>query len=193
MTDVHEINRIDQLGELRADWSRLLAQTRGASFFQTLDWLEVYWRHYGADQKLRTLIVSASGRPVGIVPLVVANEQTKVGTVRVLTYPLHDWGTFYGPIGPDPGAALTAGLEHVRRSRRDWDTVDLRWVGATVTDADETARAMRAVGFQAYKTVWDRAAWIDLGGTWEAYLASRPAKWRNNFRRCERRLAERGR
>jgi len=193
MTHVQEINRVEQLDQFRADWSRLLAQTRGASFFQTLDWLEVYWRHYGADQKLRTLIVSSSARPIGIVPLVVRSERTKVGTVRVLTYPLHDWGSFYGPVGPDPGAALTAGLRHIRRSRRDWDTVDLRWAGATAQHAAETAKAMRAVGLQAYKTLWDRTGLVELAGTWEDYLARRSAKWRSNFRRQERKLAQQGR
>ena len=193
MTHVQEINRIEELGQFRADWRRLLAQTAAASFFQTLDWLEVYWRHYGADQKLRALIVSSSGRPVGIVPLVVRSERTKVGTVRVLTYPLHDWGSFYGPIGPDPGAALTAALQHVRHSHRDWDTIDLRWAGATAQDAAETAKAMGVVGFQAYKTLWDRTALVELGDTWEEYLAGRSSKWRNNFRRQERRLAEQGR
>ena len=59
------------------------------------------------------LVVRADGRPLGILPLVVQRESTRVGRVRTLTYPLHDWGTFYGPIGPNPTATLLAGLRHV--------------------------------------------------------------------------------
>ncbi len=49
---------------------------------------------------------------------------------------------------------------------------------------------MRAAGLQGYETVWDRTAVVDLGGTWDEYLASRDAKWRSNFRRQERKLTE---
>jgi CelD/BcsL family acetyltransferase involved in cellulose biosynthesis len=55
VSDVREINDLDGLAEYRSAWSDLLDQTPGASFFQSLDWLEVYWRHFGAGQKLRVL------------------------------------------------------------------------------------------------------------------------------------------
>jgi len=192
MTDVQEYDCIDELDRLRPVWGALLTQTPGATFFQSLEWLEVYWKHYGEGQKLRTLVVRSSGEPVGILPLVVRRERTRVGWVRVLTYPLDDWGSFYGPIGPAPGATLATGLEHVRRTRRDWDTVDLRWVGGPGTDHGHTAEAMRKVGFRPFRTVWNRTAVVDLADTWDDYLASKTSKWRNNFRRWERRLAARG-
>ena len=192
MSDVHEINDLEALRAYRWAWQNLLDQTPGASFFQSLDWLEVYWRHFGAGQKLRVLAVLSGGRLVGILPLAVCRERTRVGTVRVLTYPLHDWGSFYGPIGPDPGETLSEGLEYVARKRRDWDVLELRWVDAGGLDRGETKQAMQAAGLRTYETVWDRTAVVDLAGTWDDYLASRPAKWRNNFRRQERKLQEQG-
>ena len=192
MTRVREINQIDQLADYRLPWRSLLEQTAGASFFQSLEWLEAYWKHFGAERRLRVLIVSSSAGPIGILPLVVQVEPTKVGRFRVLTYPLHDWGSFYGPIGPDPGITLAAGLEHVRRSRRDWDILELRWVGAAGTDPVHTERAMREAGFQAYQTIWDRTAVVDLSENWNAYFASRNAAWRNNFHRRQKKLARQG-
>jgi CelD/BcsL family acetyltransferase involved in cellulose biosynthesis len=191
MTTVREINRIDDLAEFRHDWHRLWAQTPLASFFHTLDWLEVYWRHYAADQKLRVLIVSDARQPIGVLPLVVTTERTRVGPVRVLTYPLHDWGDTYGPIGPNPAITLAAGLEHIRRTRRDWDLLEFRWLPSD-SDTTTTQQAMRGAGFQAYQTVWTHTAVIDLAGTWDDYLAGRHSKWRNNLNRWERRLRERG-
>ena len=158
-----EINRIEDLAPLGRDWEDLLSQTPGASFFQSLPWLQVYWRHFGAGQKLRVLVVQGEDRPAGILPLVVRRENSKVGPLRVLTFPLHAWGSFYGPVGPDPAATLAAGLEHVRRTRRDWDVLELRWQGAVGADPQQTQRAMTAAGFQAYTTVWDRTAVVDLG------------------------------
>ena len=193
MTSVQEIRRIDDLARWRSDWRALLARTPGASFFQSLEWLETYWRYHGPGQELRTLVVSDDEGPVGILPLVVRREKFRVGSVRVLTYPLNDWGSFYGPIGPNAQETLKAGLDYVRRSRRDWDIVDLRWVGAPDTNPRHTAKAMHAAGWQAYRTVWDRTAVVDLEGTWDNYLASKTSKWRSGFHRNERKLDEQGR
>ena len=100
MIHVEEINDIERLADDRLLWNALLPQTPGAGFFQSLDWLELYWRHFGGEQRLRTLVVRADRQPVGILPLVVRREQTRVGNVRTLTYPLHDWGTFLWPDRP---------------------------------------------------------------------------------------------
>jgi len=167
MTDVQEINEIGQLGDYRSAWQSLLAQTEGASFFRSLQWLEIYWRHFGAGQKLRTLVVSSQGRPIGILPLVVRSERTKIGRVRVLTYPLHDWGSFYGPIGADAEAILTAGLEHIRHSRRDWDIVEPRWVDDSSAEAGQTERAMRSAGFQAGQTITVNRTGEPLNGKYQ--------------------------
>jgi CelD/BcsL family acetyltransferase involved in cellulose biosynthesis len=192
MARVLEINEIDELVAFRHQWGSLLEQTRGASFFQSLDWLEIYWRHFGADQRLRVLLVLNDDRPTGILPLVVRTETTHVGRLRVLTFPLHDWGSFYGPIGLEPRPTLAAGLEHIHRTRRDWDIFELRWQGAPDTKPAETQQAMLAAGFQAYATVWDRVAVAELTGTWDAYWSSRKGAWRRRFRHTERALSEQG-
>ena len=142
MTDVQEIRSIDELGEIRSLWQSLLAETPGASFFQSLDWLEVYWKHFGADQKLRVLVATEAGQPVGIVPLVVHPEATKVGRLRFLTYPLDFWGSFFSwrglRLGPaDPGRtdlwSFSARLTHpaCKRLRPDslpaWPPGASRW------------------------------------------------------------------
>jgi len=192
MPRVSEINRIDQLAQFRQEWQELLRQTAGASFFQSLEWLEVYWRHFGEGQKLRVLTVFVDDRPAGILPLVVQSEKSKVGRVRALTFPLHEWGSFYGPVGPDPELTLTAGLEHIRRTPRDWDILELRWQGAVDTDPGQTQRAMLAAGFQSYATLSNRSAIVDLGGTWDAYWSARKGAWLRRFHHAERKLSEQG-
>jgi CelD/BcsL family acetyltransferase involved in cellulose biosynthesis len=215
---VREINLIDDLAAYRQAWGELLARTRQATFFQSLEWLEIYWRHFAAAQHLRVIVAyDDDGRPTGIVPLTVRLESTKVGRMRVLTYPLHDWGTFYGPIGPNPRQTLAAALEHVHRTPRDWDFLELRWLGQVVpcfdcnvismaggehdescsqaadaARADDTAQAMRDAGFQAYQTVYDRTYIVDLRTTWESYFAGHNRVWRRNYRHAEKKLSEQG-
>ncbi|MBN2474338.1 MAG: GNAT family N-acetyltransferase [Pirellulales bacterium] len=192
MIRVDEVNDIYELAGYRLHWSSLLPQTPNATFFQSLDWLETYWRHFGGNERLRVLVVSSDARPVGILPLVVRTETTRVGPVRVLTYPLHDWGTFYAPIGPNPTATLTAGLRHIRQSRRDFDLFDLRWVDLDGCDRRRTERAMRRAGFDPRKQAWNRAPQVDLSGDWDEYWDSRSKKWRHNVCRLQRRLDEQG-
>jgi CelD/BcsL family acetyltransferase involved in cellulose biosynthesis len=192
MHHVREINDIDALAEYREGWSRLLAETPGATFFQSYDWLAAWWRHFGRRQKIRALLVWEDWELVGILPLVVLREWTKLGCLRVLTYPLASWGSYYGPIGPWPAETLNAALAHVRLTRRDWDFVELRYARDAPEESDLTMHAMRRVGWRPDRTVFGATGMVDLAGTWTDYWSSRTSKWRNNFRRWERRLAEKG-
>lgn len=192
MPSVLEINDVDCLSSHRLLWNHLLSQTRGATFFHSLDWLQTYWRHCGGRQRLRVLVVSSGSEIVGILPLAVRTEPTRVGPVRVLGYPLDDWGTFYGPIGPNPTATLAAGLAHIHQTRRDWDLLDLRNVDASGYDRGRTPHAMRHAGFHPHESAWAHGAVIEIRGSWEEYWQSRTKKLRHNVRRCRQRLLERG-
>ncbi len=192
MSHIVEINSIEQLSTYCLLWKRLLQQTPGASFFQSLDWLEVYWQHYGDRQKLRVLIVSSGDQPIGILPLAVITEKTRIGNLRVLTYPLNDWGTFHGPIGPHPAATLLAGMRHIRQTRRDFDMIDLRWIDTQRHDRDRTARAMQQVGLKATESEWAKAAIVDIDGSWDDYWMARKSHWRTNVRCNAKKLATDG-
>ena len=192
MYEIQEINAIETLAEHRELWQRLLDETADATFFHTLDWLLVYWKHYGAEQRLRTLIVSQDGRPLGILPMVVRHEQRKIGPVAVLTYPLDDWGSFYGPLGPCPAETLEAGLDYFARADRDWDVLDVRWVSDDAQLRRHAEDALAQADLPAEADVRATTALIDLPATWDAYLASLPSKFRNNYKRWLRRVSAQG-
>ncbi len=195
MQTVRELNNVAELAALAPTWNELLRQTPGASFFQSADWLAAYWQHFGARQRLRVLVVYEDDRITGIVPLVVRSSRRRLGGVRVLTYPLDDWASYYGPIGADPAAALTCALRHVRRTPRDWQILELPWVDALGSDAGSTPAALAAAGFDSEVETRHTSALIDLAacGSWDNYWATRQSRWRNNVRRSEKKLAGRGR
>jgi CelD/BcsL family acetyltransferase involved in cellulose biosynthesis len=192
MLTVTELNTLAQLADLRLLWISLLAQTPGATFFQSLDWLSVYWRHFGRHQRLRVLLVEAAGQPIGILPLTVLRDRTKLGRLRYVVYPLHGWGNFFGPVGPNPTATLVTGLRYLSRAMRDWDVLELRGVDHQGVDRGRTALAMRIVGMPPQRQVTRESAQIDLAGGWEQYWASRTSHWRNNVRRSYRKVCEAG-
>jgi CelD/BcsL family acetyltransferase involved in cellulose biosynthesis len=189
---VREYNSVEELAQLRDAWRRLHEQTPQASFFQSLDWLEVYWRHHGARQRLRVLALEDRDATTGILPLVVRRERTKLGSLRFLTYPLDYWGSFYGPIGANPHAVWAAGLDYLRSAPRDWDVLEPRWVGGQQDDRGRLERLLCGAGMQPVVTALDSAAVIELDGTWDEYFSRRTAKWRNNYRRWGRRIDELG-
>jgi CelD/BcsL family acetyltransferase involved in cellulose biosynthesis len=180
--NVVELNRLSDLEPHRPAWSKLLAQTAGHSFFQTLEWLESSWGHYPGRQRLRVLVVQRGDDPIGVVPWCVRTERRRLGKLRVLTYPLNDWGTFYGPIGPDPRTTIRAALRHVADTPRDWDFIDLRW-------ADETADEFLAIGegfreasfnYRARPRMEVRTCRFAKG--WDTYVQSRSRNWRRKMK-----------
>lgn len=192
MSTVQEINSVEQLQHYRLLWRWHLDRTPEANFVQSLTWLETYWRHYGRGGKLRVLVVSADDEPVGILPLVVDTEPTRLGPIRVLTYPLGNWGTFYGPLGSNPTATLLAGLGHIRRTERDWDMMELRWVDFERTDRGRLRSALSWHRLKAKASKWADVSLVETTGSWDRYLSDRSDRWRNNYRRCEKKLACQG-
>ena len=184
MADVIEIGTLEELESYRLVWDSLLPKTPRASFFHTYDWFTTFWKHFGHERKMRVLVIQASGTPIGIVPLCVQRERYQVGNLRVLTYPLSDWGFWYGPIGSNQSASMFMALRHIRDTPRDWDMLDLRWVPAEPTDHTATSRALRAAGWNPEKSAYQESSVIEMTDTdWGGYFANRSKKWRAETRR----------
>ena len=189
---IRELNSIDELNSLAAVWRSLLQQTPNASFFQSLDWLEAYWSHFGGDQQLRVLVVESEHQVVGILPLVRKKESTRLGELSFLTYPMDYWGSFYGPIGPRPFEILAEGINYLSEKGTQRDVLELRWVADDQGQCEHTYEILKLAGFSPTASHLDSTAVINLPETWEDYLASRTSKWRNNLRRWQRKLNELG-
>ena len=193
MAEVVEINSLEELQPYRLLWNSLLPQTPKASFFHTYNWFETYWKHFGNQRRMRVLIVYGAGRPIGIVPFCVQQERYFVGKVRVLTYPLSDWGMWYGPIGPSPTASLLMATRHLRETERDWDLLDLRWIPACKGELRSTGQALQMIGWQPQQREYQKTSNIELCGyDWDSYFGSRSKKWRHETRRQRRALDRRG-
>lgn len=190
MNDVVEINEIEALRSYHLAWTALHAETPRASFFQTLEWLESYWRYASDGQRLRVLIVRSNGRPIGILPLVERTEVTRLGSVRLLTYPLENWGSFFGPIGANQTATLALAMKHIASTPRTWDVFGPKWALHDTADRGCTEQAMRLAGLVPTVEPYAATSSIDFRAfpTWEAYLKSRSKKTRHELLRQRRQL-----
>jgi CelD/BcsL family acetyltransferase involved in cellulose biosynthesis len=193
MADVVEINTLQQLAAYEADWNALFHRTPRASFFQTYEWFVTHWKHFGAGRKMRVLIVRSGETVTGIMPLCIIEEQHRLNIVKVLTYPLSDWGMWYGPLGTHQSATMFMALQHLRKTPRDWDMIDLRWTPYNPAAHDITQRAMTAAGWKPHREVYQQSSLIHFqGNDWEAFFASLNKKWRHEIRRQERNLERLG-
>ncbi|MDZ4656020.1 MAG: GNAT family N-acetyltransferase [Bythopirellula sp.] len=193
MADIVEINDLNQLQTYESAWNALALQTPRASFFHTYNWFVTFWKHFGENRRMRVLIVRSDETVIGIVPLCVVEESHRLNKVRVLTYPLHDWGMWFGPLGPNPSATMFMAFQHIRSTRRDWDMIDLRWSSVDPHDHEVTGRAMSAVGWKPQRHLYQQTSLIRFAKTnWETYLNSLSKKWRHEIRRQTRNLEKLG-
>jgi len=165
------------LEALRAEWSDLAP--RADSVFATWEWASLWWRHLGEDRPLAIATFrEADGGLVGIVPFFLASRRP----LRVVRL-----------VGRGPGDELGPICEPRDRAR--------------VAAAFRKALAAAPFGWDVLVAENLRAdpAWSEIGGvvcleeipnpvlemeglTWEEFLASRSAKFRQQLGRNERRL-----
>jgi CelD/BcsL family acetyltransferase involved in cellulose biosynthesis len=191
MISVTELSSFDELATLRLTWRHLWEQSREASFVQSWDWFRSYWRVFGSGKTIRTLVVSMGGDPIGIVPLVVNPTRTRFGWANVVTWPLDDWGPFYGPVGVNPAAALSGALQYLRDSN-DWHAVELPFIDEQGNDRGRTRSAFRASGMQGKQTAIKDHAAIALDGSWDWFLQERSESCGHQFEASEQALAQFG-
>lgn len=194
MAEVLEVSDLRTLRTLRLTWQALWTDSPGGSFFHTYDWFENYWRHFGAGGRMRVLLVRAAGRPVGILPLVLQRRTYKLATVRVLGYPLDNWGTYFAPVGPNPTATLLPSLRHLAATARDWDQLELGWMAESACATGAVQRVMEHAGFAPREATDRTTSLIDLSryDHLDGFLAERDRKVRHEVRRHCRRVSEWG-
>ncbi|UUO07233.1 GNAT family N-acetyltransferase [Blastopirellula sp. J2-11] len=189
---IFEINDIGQLPFWTSQWDQLHARTSAATFFQTWEWLAVTWKHFPRPQKLRLLVILENEEPIGFVPFCVREQNFRVGALRVLSYPLEDWGPFFGPIGCDSVECFRLAIEHVLRSDRDWDVVDLRYLCEQSAGFAEMDKILTQQSRLFFRRPRMEAPVIELAGTWEEYIGRQSKNWRRNMRREQSRVADLG-
>lgn len=68
----------------------------------------------------------------------------------------------------------------------------MRYISQEDVTQNQTGKALDQAGFKSEPSILTNTAIIDLKGTWDTYLASHTSKWRNNYKRWQRKLSEKG-
>jgi hypothetical protein len=74
--------------------------------------------------------------------------ETPLGTLRVLSFVGSEFAAIRRPLGPHPTITLLAAMRRLRRSRRDWDLLELGGVDHAGVDGGRTRNAFRGAGLR---------------------------------------------
>jgi CelD/BcsL family acetyltransferase involved in cellulose biosynthesis len=211
---ITECNEPDAVAALGPVWRALQARCPQTTPWQTWEWNEAWWRHFGARKRPRIILVYRDlGELVGIAPLY---------TGHYLLTPLHRlaWiGTgpsdYLGPLAlPEEERAVCAALlRHIEHESSGWDIADLQQLrpdSALCKAASEgregIGRRVSGVGNGAYDShckgekkpeerLWggeqamlpmEPCPYLPLPTTWEALTARLGKKMRSNLGYYER-------
>jgi CelD/BcsL family acetyltransferase involved in cellulose biosynthesis len=87
---------------------------------------------------------------------------------------------------------LAAGLQHIARTPKDWEVLDLRWIDRERIDHGRSEAALLCAGLPSTAGLWTQSAQVEIDENWNSYWAGRKPKHRENIRRAERQLAKLG-
>jgi|SRR5271166_6316627 len=124
--DVHEIVSFERLAGKHADVLRsVTASSKAATIFQTWEWTEAWWRHYGGGKQLRALCFTENGVSVGFSALFVASLPFPLRTVRFIGAGASDYLDLIAAPGSEDVVA-EAFRAYQRDNLRRWDCIDLQ-------------------------------------------------------------------
>jgi CelD/BcsL family acetyltransferase involved in cellulose biosynthesis len=191
-----EVGDRDALTALRETWCALQARCPRATPYQTWEWNEAWWRHFGSRKRARLLLFYADhssegdhsrnrNEPVGIAPLYTSWH---LGTpVRRLAWMGTGVADYLEPLAcPQHEAQVTlALLQHLESALRGWDIADLQQLrpdAPLLQNARANPRHAQSI------LPMEPCPYLVLPPTWEQFTARLGKKLRSNLGYSERLL-----
>ena len=170
------VERFDSFDPLADEWDGLAVRARNV--FATLEWLSLWWRHFGRQRPLLLSVCRRAGRTIAILPL----YRSSARPLTVIRFVGHGPSDQLGPVcAPCDRVAAAAAL---RDELARLPGPSSLFLGEELP-ADEHWGPM--LGARALYRIANPVLHLRYE-TWEQYLATRSASLRKDVRRNERRL-----
>lgn len=192
--DVREITDARELSErYGADWQRIAAASPQATVFQTWEWTQTWWTHYGAGKKQRLWAFAflENGAVVGFAALFFSALPSPLRVARFVGAGGSDYLDLLALPGQEQAVA-DAFLYALSERRGRWDWVDLQQIrpGAVAAmhgdgEEEDAARRVRTQAWQG-----ETCPYLPLPGDWETFRKGLGKKLRANIGYYERALGK---
>jgi CelD/BcsL family acetyltransferase involved in cellulose biosynthesis len=172
------------LTELAGDWRALWDRDPHASIFHTPEYNQLSWdTELGADRSFAAVECRVAGELVGLATLAIDPD----GTLRFLGN--SNVTDYLGPLSTlerrdDVAAAVIEGIQRLD----GWPTAVMECLPTGSGWPEALARAAKAAGFDVAEARQDVCPRVNIGGSFEAYLASLNGKLRHEIKRKARKL-----
>lgn len=181
---VLEINDLATLAELQPLWRELLDKTPRPAFSQSFEWLQLYWQHFGTQQRLRAFCLDEEGETAGLTVLV----ERDVRGQRELTLP-NVGGETLCPLGADPAEQWHAVAKHLQTELARKQVLDVRGVFDPHGKIDA---ALRAADVNVQSQSWSSTTTLHLEEDFDSYWSRMSPSVRQLVEQGEQRLAAMG-
>ena len=186
------VSDLESFERLAAAWDDLL-ETIGTRHPQLEhDWLAAWWRHFGASDRVRVVLLWRDDRLVAALPLRHARARVAGVPVRELRL-LENNETTRGPVlmaRDDADAART--LMAAVMAQPGWDRLYWRNLADPEGAPRLLAGAARQAGLLATVSQDLMVPVLPLAATWEEFVRSLPRGRRRDMRRARNRAQKRG-
>ncbi len=176
---------------METEWKDLQAHCPEATPYQTWEWNEAWWRHFGSHKHLRLLLFRSApdDKLVGIAPFYTSRH---LGTpVRRLAWIGTGQSDYLGPLAvPDQAEEVAAKLlSYLQAGLGGWDIDDLQHLrpGSSLLLAEERLRASDVSGHRSLLPI-ETCPFAPLPGSWEEFGLRLGKKMRSNLAYYERLL-----
>jgi CelD/BcsL family acetyltransferase involved in cellulose biosynthesis len=181
---------------LREPWNRVAAQssTRHGGVFGTHEWHDaaLLWQPAGAA--LRLLCFERDGELAAVLPLVLVSEAVRGYPVRELRFAAVPDTQAADVLVAADGAASACGAfaASLHAARRDWDVIRLGPLAPDSVTATTLRDAFAARGYATALATPTANRYIELGGSFEAWLAARSRRVKKALNLAANRLNKAG-
>ncbi len=193
---VETVTSTAEFERLEAEWNDLLDRSASRSIFLSWDWLFPWWTHFARSRELKLLLVrDASGRLVGLAPLLV-NREGVGRTLRVVRFlgteaVSSDYLDFLADAGLEQPVA-EAIWRALTASASSWDWIQL----TDLLDDSLVLRVVRPLAqaqrFECDQTIGQTCPYLTMPADREGYWQALKLAMRNNLRRKGKYLASFG-
>jgi CelD/BcsL family acetyltransferase involved in cellulose biosynthesis len=144
MLQITEIQKNNELFQLRDEWNKVLEKCPDNNVFLTWEFLWTYWNHLGGERKLRTMVIRDKNEIIGIAPF----RQSRYSFEKALGYnviePLGYGADYTGLILTKRRAECIQVIMNYLDGRNDWDFIYLYDLPATSTIAEQLQFIVRS-------------------------------------------------
>lgn len=192
--DITLLDSPQEFNGLRERWNALSASAAHASIFTTWSWQRLWWRHYGAGNMLRIVMVEDAGLLVGLAPLYVQRVPLLPG-IRAAMLRFVGTGGDTAPDYLDP--LIRRGYEervasvlarHLVRELGGWDVARISDLHADSEFRPALLAALQEARVDCDEEISARISYLSLPQTWDDYLGALSRERRYTVRNTRRKF-----